>query len=229
MIAGGDHGVVLMSSDGISWSAAAPTSFNIRGLASSGNVVVAVGNDLNSGRLQVSADGLSWPGNALQFSNPLNSVTYGQDYFVAVGDSGLVLQSSYAPSSQENAWTKPTSGYWEEAYWSSGHLPSLSDPRVVFDNPGWKALAIGPNTTANFSNSLAMTYLRVGAPANSSNTLLLNYAGTNVPLTVQTILSIETNASLVSYHSAISAADFSISSSALLAEIDYPIGPASAS
>src|SRR5439155_1044980 len=80
-----------------------------------------------------------------------------------------------------------------------------------------KALAIGPNTTANFSNSLAMTYLRIGAPANSSNTLLLNYAGTNVPLTVGALI-IETNASLVSYHSAISAGYFSLSSPALLAE-----------
>jgi hypothetical protein len=218
MFAGGDHGVVLKSADGISWSAVAPVSFDIRGLASSGNVVVAVGNDLNSGRLQVSADGLSWPGNALQLSNTLNSIAYGQDSFVAVGDNGLVLQSSYAPSSEENAWTKPTSGYWEEAYWSSGHFPSTNDPRVAFKNPGWKALAIGANTTANFSNSLVMKSLTIGAPDGSSNTLLLNYAGTNVPLTVRWYLTIETNASLLSYYSAVEAGVLEVNSSARFAE-----------
>jgi hypothetical protein len=174
MLAGGDQGVVLTSADGISWSAVAPASFDIRGLASSGNAVVAVGKYLGSGRIQVSTKGLSWPGTALAVSDPLNSVAYGKDYFVAVGDGGLLLQSSYAPNSQENAWTKPTSGYWEEANWSSGHLPSTNDAMVVFNNPGWKALAIGQNTTANFSNSLTVSNFVVEAPTNSFNQLLLN-------------------------------------------------------
>jgi hypothetical protein len=203
MIVGGDSGIVLSSADGISWSLAAPTSFNIRGLASSGNAIVAVGNYSASGRLHVSADGLSWPGTAKEFPNVLNAVAYCSNSFVAVGDGGLILQSEYAPPCDVNAWTKPTSGYWEEMFWSCGHLPAPDQPTIAFTNAGWKALAIGPNATANVPDSLTVGALVVEAPSASSNLLLLNYAGTNVPLKLAWLV-LGTNASLVSHYSAVS-------------------------
>ncbi len=73
-LVGGDSGTVLKSSDGISWPPAAPTSFSIRGLASSGSgAIVAVGSYSTSGRLHVSSDDLTWPGSSSEFTQPLNS------------------------------------------------------------------------------------------------------------------------------------------------------------
>src|SRR5437773_9044701 len=74
-----------------------------------------------------------------------------------------------------NSWTKPTSGNWEEPFWSLGVLPSMNHGAIEFRNPGFKALAIAPSTTANFSGSLAIQNLTVEAPDGSANQLLLNY------------------------------------------------------
>jgi hypothetical protein len=216
MFVGGDSGIVLTSSDGISWTPAAPTSFDIRGLASSGNAIVAVGKYTSIGKLHVSRDGFTWPGSATEFSEPLNAVAFGQSSFVAVGDGGLIVQSSPVLDSNVNAWTKPTSGYWEESFWSCGRLPAADQGQILFTNSGWKALAIGQNTTVNFSNSLFINSLEIDAPSNSFNQLLLNYAGTNIPLDVLW-LHLGTNASVASYYSALVAADFEIDSPALFA------------
>ncbi len=116
----------------------------------------------------------------------------------------------------DNIWTKPTSGYWEEGYWSCGHLPAAADV-ISFTNAGWKALAIGPGTTANFPNSLSVSFFAIGAPEGSSNTLLLNYAGTHVALSAQS-LWLNPNASVVSYYSALNANYASLYSTALFAE-----------
>ena len=76
-----------------------------------------------------------------------------------------------------NSWTKPTSGHWEEqAYWSLGLLPDATQS-VVFTNAGWKALAIGSQTAQNFPQSMRVQSLRVGAPVDSYNTLLMNFSG----------------------------------------------------
>ncbi len=217
MLVGGDDGVVLSSTDGTNWSAAPPTSFDIHGLASSGNALVAVGDYLGSGRLQASVDGHTWSGSGLVLSNSLNAVAYGKSSFVAVGDGGFIVQSSYAPDSTVNSWLKTTSGYWEEPFWSCGRLPAPDQGSVLFTNAGWKALAIGQNTTANHSNSLMIQSLTIDAPTNSFNQLLLNYAGTNVPLTVDALI-LRTNASLVSYYSGVVASYLELDSPVLFAE-----------
>src|SRR5436190_4386739 len=81
-----------------------------------------------------------------------------------------------------NSWTKPTSGYWEEqAYWSLGVLPDATQD-VVFTNAGWKALAIGSSTAQNFPQSMTVQSVRVGAPVDSKNNLLLNFSGFEQPL-----------------------------------------------
>jgi len=58
----------------------------------------------------------------------------------------------------------------------------------------------------------------VEAPADSFNQLLLNYAGTNVPLIVNGYLTLGANASLVSYYSALNATDLLLLSPALFAQ-----------
>lgn len=129
-----------------------------------------------------------------------------------------VLEPSTLAISLTNEWTKPTSGYWEETYWSLGQLPAMDQGLVAFRNPGWKALAIGGNTTANYSNSLAINYLTVEAPADSFNQLLLNYAGLAVPLSVNSDLILGTNGSLVSYYSAVRGGSLYLSAPAVFSE-----------
>lgn len=117
-----------------------------------------------------------------------------------------------------NEWTKPTSAYWEEPYWSLGVLPSVDQETVAFRNPGWKALAIGTNTTANYSNSLSLNYLIVDAPSNSVNQLLLNYAGLDVPLFVNSDFVLGTNGSLASLFSALRGGSFYMSGPATFSD-----------
>jgi hypothetical protein len=134
-------------------------------------------------------------------------------YFV-IANSGTTAIAEDADC-LANAWTKPISGLWEESFWSCGRLPAPGDA-IAFTNAGSKSLEIGPTTTANFSNTLSLFSLKVDAPAGSSNQLLLNNAGTNVPLDVL-FLAVGTNASFVSYSSAVKAYDFDIYGSALIA------------
>src|SRR5438105_890918 len=84
------------------------------------------------------------------------------------------------PSLAENTWTKTSSAYWEEPFWSAGHLPTFTDGPIMFTNAGWKALAIGSATTANYPDSLRLTNLTIDAPPDSHNLLLLNWAGLSV-------------------------------------------------
>ena len=105
-----------------------------------------------------------------------------------------------------NEWIKPTSGYWEEPFWSLGRLPGNDNDLIAFRNAGWKALAIGANTTANYPGSLMVSNLLVDAPTDSSNQLLLNWGGLEVPLVVRSTLTIGPNGSLESHYSALDAA-----------------------
>jgi hypothetical protein len=131
---------------------------------------------------------------------------------VWLGFSGI--QSATLAAGQTNEWTKATSGYWEEPFWSLGQLPAMDQALVAFMNPGFKALAIGENTTMNFSNALAIRNLVVEGPTNSLNQLLLNYAGLTVPLSVSSDFNLGTNASLVSYYSALRGGNLYLSSPA---------------
>src|SRR4051812_36554108 len=96
---------------------------------------------------------------------------------------------------QINNWTKPSSGNWEEAYWSLGSLPAR-DQTVAISNYGYKAVAIGPQTWRQFPDSLTVSNLYVDGPQDSLNTLLLNYAFTDVPLRVRNRLELGTNGAL---------------------------------
>ncbi len=87
---------------------------------------------------------------------------------------------------QANVWTKPTSGYWEEPYWSLG-IPPGTNQAIFFTNAGWKALAIGSSTVQNYPQTLNVNSITVAAPTNSFNLLLLNFMGYQTPLTANVI------------------------------------------
>lgn len=116
-----------------------------------------------------------------------------------------------------NEWTKTTSGSWEESFWSLGVPPSFEQDLVAFRNPGFKALAINASTTAN-TNSLYLNYLTVDAPPGSSNLLLLNYAGMDVPLFINSDFILGTNGSLLSFSSSVRGGTFYVNGPATFSE-----------
>ena len=123
----------------------------------------------------------------------------------------LLLGLCYGPHSELNgqspapqtinSWTNPTSGSWEELHWSLGVLPAVGQS-IAITNAGWKAVAIGPGTAQNFPQSLRPTAITLAAPIDSSNLLLLNYAGFETPLSVQELI-INSNAGLTALGSAL--------------------------
>src|SRR5436190_3481308 len=126
-----------------------------------------------------------------------------------------MVPSPNASAGLTNEWTKPTSGYWEEPYWSLGVLPSKQDA-IVFANDGYKALAIGPSTSVNYRSSLSIRNLTVDRP---NNLLLLNYAGMNVPLSVASDFVLGRDSFLLSYYSSLNASNFYCSGNATFAEL----------
>src|ERR1043166_4609410 len=85
-----------------------------------------------------------------------------------------------------NSWTNSASGNWEDLRWSLGALPTTNQD-VLITNAGWKAVQIGWTTANTYPQTLTVNSITISSPTNSSNTLLLNYAGTATPLTVRSI------------------------------------------
>jgi len=104
---------------------------------------------------------------------------------------------------QTNSWTSPASGHWEDATWSLGIRPA-ADQTVMITNGGSKAVGIFPTTVASFPGAMTVSNLTVSAPSNSQNTLLLNFAGTAVPLQVLEDFEIGSNGSLLNLSSSFS-------------------------
>jgi len=100
-----------------------------------------------------------------------------------------------AAAAQQNSWTSPTSGNWQDASWSLGIIPGTNQT-ILLTNAGWKAVQIGAATAQSFPQSLNVNSIIVSSPTNSFNTLVLNYAGADHPLTVQTLL-VASNSSVV--------------------------------
>src|SRR5205823_1156381 len=118
-------------------------------------------------------------------------------YFVA---STMAFISS-SVSAQVNFWITPTSGNWDQAsWWSLGVLPGSSQS-VMITNSGWKAVAINPSTPVNFPESMTVSSLTIRGAWDTENTLLLNYAGTAVPLTVLNGLTLQDEGRIVNFNS----------------------------
>ncbi|WP_414660162.1 WD40/YVTN/BNR-like repeat-containing protein [Horticoccus sp. 23ND18S-11] len=91
LVAVGNFGRTLTSTDGQTWIAATPvTTDNLNGIAFGSGTYVAVGD---SGRVVVSADGERWSTSAVSDGLRLNAVTHGNGVFVAVGDAGRIFTS----------------------------------------------------------------------------------------------------------------------------------------
>ncbi|MGN6554345.1 MAG: hypothetical protein ACTHLW_11570 [Verrucomicrobiota bacterium] len=108
--------------------------------------------------------------------------------------AGLIGLFIADAAAQENSWTRSSSGNWEEPFWSLGILPGTNQS-ISLTNAGWKAVMIGSSTAQNYPGSLSLKSIRIASPVDSHNTLLLNYAGFQTPLSVNA-LTVESNATM---------------------------------
>jgi hypothetical protein len=118
---------------------------------------------------------------------------------ILLAASCLLCQAS--AFGQVNSWANPGSGNWDQASsWSLGVLPSSSQS-VMITNQGWKAVAINPSTPINFPSSMIVNNLTVRGAWDTENVLLLNYAGTTLPLTVLNGLTLQDDGRIVNFNS----------------------------
>lgn len=108
----------------------------------------------------------------------------------------LLFSIAQNSQGQFNSWTNPASAAWQQPYWSLGVLPASAQSVIYFTNSNWKAVGIEAATVNNFPGSLLISNLVVSAPAGSSNTLLLNYAGFQTPLRVLNRFTLGSNATV---------------------------------
>jgi hypothetical protein len=107
----GYSGVIVTSSDGISWVPQTISGVGImylNGVAYGNGTFVAVGlgwDVVNRGAALTSSDGLNWTPHILNTSSNLMGVSYGLGNFVAVGGGGAILSSQDVVS-----WTTRISG-----------------------------------------------------------------------------------------------------------------------
>lgn len=102
---------------------------------------------------------------------------------------------------QDNVWVGAGSGNWQDASWSLGILPGTNQT-IWVTNYGWKAVQIGSGTAVSYPQSLNVDSVVIASPTNSFNSLLLNYAGADVPLTVKT-MSVASNSAVTMFSSAL--------------------------
>jgi hypothetical protein len=122
----------------------------------------------------------------------------GLSQFVIVIGIGCVPMRGLA---QNNSWTNPASGNWQDASWSLGKIPGTNQ-NVLLTNAGWKAVQIGAGTEQSFPQSLNVNSVTISSPTNSFNTLLMNFAGSATPLTVKS-LSVGSNSAMTMISSAL--------------------------
>ncbi len=98
-----------------------------------------------------------------------------------------------------NSWASPASGKWEAGTnWSLALPPSTNGQSVLsITNPVSKTVTIDFATTTNNPAALTISNLLVSAPAGSTNTLLLNNAGTNQPFRVLNSATVGANGLIV--------------------------------
>src|SRR5262245_19217551 len=117
--------------------------------------------------------------------------------------SFLIVFACASSSAQMNSWINPASGNWDAAAnWSLGSLPNSSQT-VMITNSNWKAVGINPSTPVNFPGSMTVASLTVRGSTNTENTLLLNFFGTNTPLTVLNGLTLADDGRILNLNSAL--------------------------
>jgi hypothetical protein len=199
---GGDSGInfagnlaILRFTDSHTNSWAASSQFlmyNWKGSASGGGVDQLIFGTSSSG---LTASQLA----QIIFVNPAGFPS--GNYSARILSTGEVVpdQGSSSPG-LVNSWISGDGNWDDAAAWSLGILPDISQS-IMITNSGWKAVAINPSTPINFPSSLTVSNLTIRGATNTENTLLLNFFGTGVPLTVLSGLTLQDGAQILNFNS----------------------------
>ena len=107
-------------------------------------------------------------------------------------------------SGQTNRWSASGDGFWDDPLnWSLTLSPSTNQLLVSIESPGSKTVTIDRFTAGNNAGTLTVSNLLISAPSGSTNTLFLNNAGTNKPLTALGAFTVGTNGALTVLNSAV--------------------------
>ncbi|MDE3067373.1 MAG: hypothetical protein KGJ60_07450 [Verrucomicrobiota bacterium] len=97
------------------------------------------------------------------------------------------------PACGEKAWVSPVTGFWRDGTNWSGNTPPDSTAFIQITNANTKTVIIDALTPAT---NLTAQMLTLNAPPGQTNALLLDSAGTNNPLILQTGLTLQDGAVL---------------------------------
>ncbi|HZV34037.1 MAG TPA: hypothetical protein VFB72_05625 [Verrucomicrobiae bacterium] len=92
----------------------------------------------------------------------------------------LCCYSAFAQTN--NSWIGSSSGDWESPEWSLG-LPSAGED-IYINNAGSKVIVIEPTTVDNYPQTMTVHSLTIESPAGTTNSLFLNDAGLETPLSL---------------------------------------------
>ena len=148
LVAVGNTGTILSSSDGLAWtSQSSGTTNRLDDVAFGNGAFVTVGV---SGTIKVSATGATWasPTNPPATSNNLRGVKFGNAQFTAVGDGGVV-----ATSPDGNVWTLRSTGTMQ----SFGTAFGAGVQVAVGNTPGIMSSADGGATWTSRNTGVATT------------------------------------------------------------------------
>jgi hypothetical protein len=136
------NGVVLISSDGLSWSRQnTPVSTQLTGAAHGNGLYVVVGF---GGRILTSTDGLRWTERASGVTSDLRAVTFSGGTFVAVGAAGVILTSA-----DGQTWVRRSAGFAGALYaatFAQGSFIVAGDNGTVLVSPDgstWSSVNLG--------------------------------------------------------------------------------------
>lgn len=120
----------------------------------------------------------------------------------AAGIKPLILAGTLLtlPAHAEKAWVSPVSGFWSDGTNWSGGTPPDDTAFIQITNAGTKTITIDAATP---TTNLTVQMLTINALPGATNTLLLNNAGTNNPLIIQTGLMMKDGAALLVTNSAL--------------------------
>jgi photosystem II stability/assembly factor-like uncharacterized protein len=174
MVAVGNPGRILSSTDGITWTPrSSGTNEWIVAVAYGNGLFVAVGDN---GRILRSADGgVSWTyASNLGTVFRLNGIIYAFGKWIAVGESGIILTSTDA-----NTWTSTPSGTtrWLHGLASSGqYLCTVGQAGTILISTD--GLTWTPRTANTTKNLEVVTYVNnYFAVVGEAGTYLYSYAG----------------------------------------------------
>jgi len=132
----GDNGIILTSSDGISWTKrTSGTTKNLYGVTYGNSTFVTVGDN---GTIFTSSSGTSWTSRTSGTTKNLYGVTYGDGLFVTVGDNATILTSSDGTTWTNTSTNKRTTlRYFSKA--DTNHLYGVTYGDDLFVTVGGNA------------------------------------------------------------------------------------------